>query len=138
MATVSDALGGPVSLPELPSADASRRHAPRRAESVPRAAAEVTEGDGRRVSRLTVPAFSALLSGGSLLHAQPPSLSQTWARHRRAATHYNAWAMSVPRHAWGALHTALTAVLLALIWVIESPPRLLVAAGLIFACWRFL
>ncbi len=137
MATVSDTARNVIQLPELPPAEPMAQTA-LRARSVPRPADDATEGERRRVSRWAVPAVSAALSGGSLLHAQPPSLAQTWARHRASATHYNAWAMSVPRHAWGVIHTALAAVLLAVIWVIESPPRLAFAAGIGVACWFYL
>ncbi len=137
MTTVSDSARNVIRLPDLPPADSTRRGAPARTREEP-APAGATEGERRRVSRWAVPAVSAALSGGSLLHAQPPSLAQTWARHRASATHYNAWAMSVPRHAWGVIHTALAAVLLAVIWVIESPPRLAFAAGIGVACWFYL
>lgn len=125
----------PVELPELPSAEGHTQSA-QRAESVPPAATGVTEGDGQRLPRWTLPVISAAFTGGSLLHAQPPSLAQTWARHRKCAGHYQLWPpVRWGRYAWGVVHVALTAVLDAVKWVTDSPPRLLVAAALVAACW---
>lgn len=135
MVAASNGHVGHEMLPELPSAESTRRDAPRRAESVPPAAAGVTESDGQRL-RWALPAASGVLSGASLLHAQPPSLAQTWTRHRKCAEHYELWPpVRWGRYAWGGVHVALKAVLHVVEWVTDSPPRLLVAAALVAACW---
>jgi hypothetical protein len=79
--------------------------------------------------------ISAALTGGSLIHAKPPSLHETWTRHTESATHFQGWILRWPRYAWGVIHIALKAVLHALEWVTESPPRLLVAALVVLAIW---
>lgn len=136
MVTASNGHVRPASLPELPSADSTRRGAQARVESVPDTPAKVTESDGQRVSRWTVPAISAVFTGGSLLHAQPPSLHQTWTRHQQCASHYQLWPpVRWGRYAWGAVHVALKAFLHTVEWVTDSPIKLLVAAALVAACW---
>jgi hypothetical protein len=136
MVTASNGQVKAASLPELPSADSTRRDAPRRAESLAPPPAKVTEGDGKRLPRWSAQAVSAALTGGSLLHTAPLSLAACWAQHRAAATHYELWPpVRWARYAWGAFHVALKAALNALEWVTDSPPKLLTAAAVVAACW---
>ena len=123
------------SLPELPSADSTRRGAQARVESVPDIPAEVTDSDGQRLRRWTLPAASGVLSGASLLHAQPPSLAQTWTRHRQAACHFEGLLFRGPRYAWGGMHVALKAFLYVVEWVTDSPVKFGFAVALVAACW---
>jgi hypothetical protein len=85
--------------------------------------------------RWAFPAVSAAFTGGSLLHAQPPSLAQTWTRHQQAARHYEAGMIRWPRYAWGGTHVALKAFLHIVEWVTDSPFRFVVAVLLVAACW---
>ena len=122
-------------LPELPVADSRRRGAPRRADSLPQPSASVTHSDSAARMQFAQSFASKVLAGDSLLYARPVSLADMWGGHQQAAAHYNAWLAKWPRYAWGAFHTALTAVLYALVWVAESPPRLAVAVGVVLGCW---
>jgi hypothetical protein len=133
-ATASNGHGKLESLPELPSAESTRRGAQARG-SVPDPTAEVTHSDSARLPRFSAPAMRTALTGGSVLHSPPLSIAQTWAAHRQAASHYNAWLMSGPRLAWGAVHTAFTALSYGAGWVCASPPRFVVAAAVAAAFW---
>lgn len=133
MVAQSNGRAGTAGLPELPSAEPTRRGAQARVASVPDPPATVTESDARRAPPVAL--ISAALTGGSLLHAQPPSLAQAWVRHRQSAQHYQGWILRLPRYAWGCLHVALMAALYALSWVFDSPVKLIAAAGLLAACW---
>jgi hypothetical protein len=124
------ALSNGHKLPELPSGEAQAQSA-QRARSVPDTPPAVTDSD----RRWRFPAIGAVLSGASLLAAQPPSLVQAWAWHRQAAGQFaHRWARW-PRLAWGAAHVALAAVLRAVEWVTGSPPKLLAAVAVAAACW---
>lgn len=125
----------PAELPELPSADASRRGAQARVDTLPPLPSKVTQGDSAAKVKFAQAFASRVLAGDSLLYARPVSLADMWAGHQQAAGHYNALLAKWPRYAWGALHTALTAVLYVLVWVAESPPRLAVAAAVVAGCW---
>src|SRR5262249_23218017 len=70
-----------------------------------------------------------LLAGDSLLHRQPPSVAQTWARHLASARHCNTWMLRWPRYGWGAAHTVLYSVISLVGWVTSSLPLLLVTTG---------
>ena len=122
-------------LPDLPSADATRRGAQAREDTLPPLPVKVTEGDSPRVPRMSVPWVRTVLTGGSLLAARPPSLAEAWTRHRQSAAHYNAGLVRWPRYAWGALHVALKAALHVVEWVTDSPPKLITAAAVVAACW---
>jgi hypothetical protein len=133
MVTTSNGHGGPVSLPELPSAGSIAQSA-QRANSVSDTPTETTERDQRRVPRSALRVASAALTGGSLLHTQPPSIATLWAWHRDCASHYEALLVSGPRRLWGVLHVACCAVFYGLAWVLTSPPLFFCAAGVVAAC----
>jgi hypothetical protein len=135
MEAVMTTASNGVELRDLPSAESTRRDAPRRADSLPPRPVEVTQGDSAARVQFAQAFASKVLAGDSLLYARPVSLADMWAGHQQAAGHYNGWLMRWPRYAWGAFHTALTAVLYALVWVAESPPRLGVAVGVVLGCW---
>jgi len=133
--TGSNGHGGPVHLRDLPSAETdAQRRAQAREESVPASPNETTERDRGRVSRSALRVASVALTGGSLLHTQPPSIATLWAWHRDCASHYEAGLISGPRRLWGVLHVAACAVFYGLAWVLTSPPLFFCAAAVIAAC----
>ena len=138
MTTASNVQVEEAVLPELPSADATRRGA-LRAKSVtpPPSPAEGDTPGGHAASRarLALLALPTVLSGTSLLATQPPSLTQAWARHAECARHYQRWYFRWPRYVWGGAHLPLVAVLYALGWVTHCPPLFFTAAGILAACW---
>lgn len=77
-------------------------------------------------------AFTRISSGVSVLHAQPPSLAETRERHHRAAGQWNALAMVWPRIIYGYGHLCVKALLHCIEWVLESPPRVVIAAVVIY------
>jgi hypothetical protein len=130
--------------PETPEPDSKAQESARARES------SVTDGPGlpsegspesvterNRWAWLTgVPAkaqtaAAGVTSGASLLHARPPSLAESRERHHVAAGHFEAGLIRWPRIAWGYFHLAVKTALHVIEWVTESPPRLLVAGGLI-------
>jgi len=145
MVTVSNG----VELRDLPSADSiAQRRAQAREDTLPPRPAKVTDGDSAARVQFAQAFASKVLAGDSLLYARPVSLADMWAGHCQAAAFYSRPAyvlgherrrrtavLKWPRYAWGAFHTALTAVLYALVWVAESPPRLAVAAAVVAGCW---
>lgn len=101
-----------ISLPLKPSSAerpvADAHHAPPRTREKTRAAAQ---------------AVGRLRSGGSLVHAAPPSLAEIWAYHAASARYYNGWIGRWPRWCWGALHIVLVTVLYLLAWATDSFPK---------------
>jgi hypothetical protein len=134
MVTISNGHVKADKLPEVPSVGSDAQCA-QRARSLSPHPAKVTDSDSAAKVQAAQWVTSRVLAGDSLLYARPVSLADLWAGHQQAAGHYNAWLMQGPRYAWGAFHTALTAVLYALVWVVESPPRLAVAAAVVAGCW---
>lgn len=120
---------------DAPLPDPTPAETRRRATIITPAAPETADRDAASRAQAAAERLSAALSGDSLLHAQPPSLHQSWTRHRQAAEHFEAVLLRYPRYLWGVIHTALKAALHAAEWVTESPPRLLVACLLIAAFW---
>lgn len=71
-----------------------------------------------------------------LHHSQPPTLAQIWARHRASAEWYEAGLLRWPRFAYGALATAVAAVIYAAVWWLAPPSRALAtAAAIALAVW---
>jgi hypothetical protein len=81
-------------------------------------------------------AAAALSEGESLLRAQPPSLAQSRQRAHDAAGEWDSPLVRALRLAYGYLYLAIRPALLAADWLLESPPRLLVAA-LVIVIWIF-
>jgi hypothetical protein len=127
---VATASNGQV-LRDLPSGDSTRRGAPRRADSVPHTPPDVTDSD----SRGGVWQVPAVLTGASLLAAQPPALAGLWAHHAACAAHYQTRWLRWPRYVWGCVHTVFAGLLRVAEWVTDSPPKLLAAAAVAAACW---
>ena len=137
MTTVSNGQVPAASLPDLPSAESTRRDAPRRAESVPQTPADVTHSDASREVRRAQIAARLGLSGASLLHARPLSLASAWEFHAASASHYSAALLRWPRYAWGAVDTVLKALMYGLGWVSESPARFVVAVAVGLVIWHW-
>lgn len=73
-----------------------------------------------------------------LVHGPPGSLGSIHARHQRAAAHWNGALPRNLRLGWGALHTAIAAVLYAALDAAFSPAGALLAVLFIIACWHWL
>lgn len=71
-------------------------------------------------------------AGASLAHARPSSLAETRERHHRAAGHWNAAAMRIPRIIYGYIHLGVKGLLHLIEWVLESPPRLACALAALY------
>ena len=128
---------GRVQLPELPAADSNVQSAQRArsitnaANPVPHLAVSVTQRDmadrGREAAQRAEAWLKTLTTGGSLLHAKPPSLAECREHHRYAAGHFAGPLPRGLRTAYGYWHLSVKAVLHIIEWVLESPPRLVVA-----------
>jgi hypothetical protein len=110
--------------PALPSADAPL---------------PLTEGDektpaGQAAARAQA-VLTAVTSGASLLHSAPPSLAQARERHHAAADRWNGWLLRDLRLAYGYVHLLVKAVLHAVEWATDSPPKLLIDAAFIAVLW---
>ena len=84
-------------------------------------------GRGREVAQRAEAWLKTLTTGGSLLHAKPPSLAECREHHRYAAGHFAGPLPRGLRTAYGYWHLSVKAVLHIIEWVLESPPRLVVA-----------
>lgn len=117
------AAEGPELVPTLAEA---RRHARSVSASLSGAQAADTESDSAGVPQMVrtwlqgrVTAFAA--REFDVIHGPPPTLARMHERHRIAASHWSAALISKPRMAWGLLHTALAAVLYAVLDALFSP-----------------
>jgi hypothetical protein len=81
----------------------------------------------REVAQRAEAWLKTLTTGGSLLHAKPPSLAECREHHRYAAGHFAGPLPRGLRTAYGYWHLSVKAVLHIIEWVLESPPRLVVA-----------
>ena len=135
--TAAESATGIVQLPELPAADPTCRGA-QRARSITNAAdtaahltVPATQRDmadrGRDAARRAEAWLKEITTGGSLLHAKPPSLAECREHHRYAAGHFTGTLPRALRTAYGYWHLSVKAVLHIIEWVLESPPRLVVA-----------
>lgn len=145
------AVGSAVSFGDPATRAATVQARAQRANSVPNALpapaelhsadlVPVTEGDAlqpapagwQEAADRAQRAFTRISSGVSVLHAQPPSLAETRERHHRAAGQWNALAMVWPRIIYGYGHLCVKALLHCIEWVLESPPRVVIAAVVIY------
>lgn len=76
-------------------------------------------------------AVRAGLSGPALWAATPQPLAGIWHHHRSSADYYHTALVRWPRLGWGCLHTGLAALLRLLEWATDSPPKLILTAGVI-------
>jgi hypothetical protein len=76
-------------------------------------------------------AAAGAFTGSSLHHAVPMTLAQWWAMHTASARYFEAGLFRWPRYAYGAVHYVLAAVLLGVIWMTGSLPRLVLLAAVI-------
>jgi len=92
-------------------------------------------GDAASRAREFSERLGAVLTGGSLLHAQPPSLHQSHAHHREAAQRWEAGLARWPRHLWGYLHLLIRSLLLGADWVLAGPVRFAVTVAILTVLW---
>lgn len=140
MVTVSNPSGEEVregSLPELPSADPTRRGA-QRARSITRPSSVTRDAvtqSAQAACRTMASAVAVLDRPGSLADARPPTLREAREWHHRCAGHYEQVFMAAPRLVWGYVHLLIVVALRAVEWVTASPARIAVAAGVAAAVW---
>lgn len=82
-------------------------------------------------ARVPSPTVPGVLHGGPVWSTQPPSLEQVWAKHVMSAQYFDGKAFRWPRYAWGAVHIGLLLVIYGLGWVTDSPPKLILFAGVL-------
>lgn len=144
--TAAESAAEVVQLPELPVAEGNAECA-QRVRSVTNAAETATlpgvsdtqsdRADRWRETAARAEAWlRAVIAGGSLLHAKPPSLAEIREKHSRSASRFDAHVLRVPRHAWGWLHLTWAALAYGLLWATTSPAGFVVTVIVTAVVWK--